>query len=86
MQLYIVAVDKTVSSISGNFGGGVQSYFQFLRFLVVLNFVSFLLIAAFVIIPSVVFRSVGSSPSNNTGNVFIIIRYYYYNQIVSLSP
>lgn len=58
---------KSLQRIGGNFGGGVQSYFQFLRFLVVLNFVSFLLIAAFVIIPSVVFRSVGSSPSNNTG-------------------
>uniref|UniRef100_A0A3B4ACC0 Transmembrane channel-like protein n=1 Tax=Periophthalmus magnuspinnatus TaxID=409849 RepID=A0A3B4ACC0_9GOBI len=42
-----------------NFGGGVQSYFLFLRFLVVLNFFSFLLIAGFVIIPSIVFRSVG---------------------------
>lgn len=51
----------------GNFGGGVQSYFVFLRFLVVLNFVSFLLIAAFVLIPSIVFRSVESSYTNSTG-------------------
>uniref|UniRef100_A0A3B4U1V4 Transmembrane channel-like protein n=1 Tax=Seriola dumerili TaxID=41447 RepID=A0A3B4U1V4_SERDU len=47
-----------------------QSYFLFLRFLVVLNFVSFLLIAAFVIIPSIVFRSVGSNLANSTGNEF----------------
>lgn len=53
----------------GNFGGGVQSYFLFLRFLVVLNFVSFLLIAGFVLIPSIVFRSVGTSLVNSTGNV-----------------
>ncbi|KAJ0066543.1 hypothetical protein NL108_014526, partial [Boleophthalmus pectinirostris] len=49
-----------------NFGGGVQSYFLFLRFLVVLNFVSFLLIAGFVIIPSIIFRSVEGLPINST--------------------
>ncbi|XP_042345811.1 transmembrane channel-like protein 4 [Plectropomus leopardus] len=58
---------KTLQKIGGNFGGGVQSYFLFLRFLVVLNFVSFLLIAGFVLIPSIVFRSVGSSVVNSTG-------------------
>uniref|UniRef100_A0A8C9ZB40 Transmembrane channel-like protein n=1 Tax=Sander lucioperca TaxID=283035 RepID=A0A8C9ZB40_SANLU len=44
---------KSLQKIGGNFGGGVQSYFLFLRFLVVLNFVSFLLIAGFVLIPSI---------------------------------
>ncbi|KAK5862196.1 hypothetical protein PBY51_017619 [Eleginops maclovinus] len=58
---------KTLQKIGGNFGGGVQSYFLFLRFLVVLNFVSFLLIAGFVLIPSIVFRSVGSKLINSTG-------------------
>uniref|UniRef100_A0A665VSW4 Transmembrane channel-like protein n=1 Tax=Echeneis naucrates TaxID=173247 RepID=A0A665VSW4_ECHNA len=53
---------------TGNYGGGVQSYFLFLRFLVLLNFFSFLLIAGFVIIPSIVFRSVGTSLFNSTGN------------------
>uniref|UniRef100_A0A3Q4G958 Transmembrane channel-like protein n=1 Tax=Neolamprologus brichardi TaxID=32507 RepID=A0A3Q4G958_NEOBR len=43
---------KSVQMIGGNFGGGVQSYFVFLRFLVVLNFVSFFLIAGFVLIPT----------------------------------
>lgn len=56
-----------LSDPTGNFGGGVQSYFLFLRFLVVLNFVSFLLIAGFVLIPSIVFRSAGSSLVNVTG-------------------
>ncbi|KAM3873219.1 transmembrane channel-like protein 7 [Diretmus argenteus] len=58
---------KSLQQIGGNFGGGVQSYFLFLRFLVVLNFVSFLLIAGFVLIPSIVFRSVGTGPVNSTG-------------------
>ncbi|KAJ0000483.1 hypothetical protein NQD34_012325 [Periophthalmus magnuspinnatus] len=58
---------KSMQKIGGNFGGGVQSYFLFLRFLVVLNFFSFLLIAGFVIIPSIVFRSVEETPANSTG-------------------
>ncbi|XP_037836038.1 transmembrane channel-like protein 4 isoform X2 [Kryptolebias marmoratus] len=51
---------KSLQKIGGNFGGGVKSYFVFLRFLVVLNFVSFLLIAGFVIAPSLVRRSAGT--------------------------
>ncbi|XP_068591166.1 transmembrane channel-like protein 7 [Cebidichthys violaceus] len=58
---------KSLQKIGGNFGGGVQSYFLFLRFLVVFNFVSFLLIAGFVLIPSIVFRSAGASLVNSTG-------------------
>ncbi|XP_073341654.1 transmembrane channel-like protein 7 [Pagrus major] len=58
---------KTLQKIGGNFGGGVQSFFLFLRFLVVLNFVSFLLIAGFVLIPSIIFRSVGTDLVNSTG-------------------
>lgn len=58
---------KSLQKIGGNFGGGVQSYFLFLRFLVILNFFSSLLIAGFVIIPSIVFRSVEGTPFNSTG-------------------
>ncbi|XP_041650307.1 transmembrane channel-like protein 7 [Cheilinus undulatus] len=66
--IYLFALwNKTLQKIGGNFGGGVQSYFLLLRFLVVLNFVSFSLIAAFVIIPSIVFRSVGDSLVNTNG-------------------
>ncbi|XP_072250273.1 transmembrane channel-like protein 7 [Leuresthes tenuis] len=59
---------KTLQTIGGNFGGGVQSYFHFLRFLVVLNFVSFLLIGGFVIIPTLVLRSAESSSVIGTNN------------------
>uniref|UniRef100_A0A672LE31 Transmembrane channel-like protein n=1 Tax=Sinocyclocheilus grahami TaxID=75366 RepID=A0A672LE31_SINGR len=52
VNFYIFTIPKF-----SHFGGGVQSYFLFLRFLVILNFLSCLLIAAFVLIPSIVFRS-----------------------------
>lgn len=64
---FLTLWDKTLQKIGGNFGGGVQSYFFFLRFLVVLNFLSFLLIAGFVMIPSIVFRTVGTSFRNSSG-------------------
>ncbi|KAM9309992.1 transmembrane channel-like protein 7 [Pholidichthys leucotaenia] len=64
---YITLWDKSLQKIGGNFGGGVQSYFLFLRFLVVLNFFSFLLLGGFVLIPSTVFRYVGTNLVNSTG-------------------
>ncbi|XP_026107763.1 transmembrane channel-like protein 7 isoform X2 [Carassius auratus] len=54
---YFVLWNRGIQRIGGHFGGGVRSYFLFLRFLVILNFLSSLLIAAFVLIPSIVFRS-----------------------------
>ncbi|KAB5586654.1 hypothetical protein PHYPO_G00004150 [Pangasianodon hypophthalmus] len=71
---------KSVHQIGGHFGGGVQSYFLFLRFLVILNFLSFLLMAGFVIIPSIVFHSVNSSgqllvPSINLSRVEVCLHY-----------
>ncbi|XP_048881656.1 transmembrane channel-like protein 7 isoform X2 [Brienomyrus brachyistius] len=59
---YVAPWRRTLHKIGGHFGGGVQSYFLFLRFLVVLNFLSFLLIAGFVLAPSIVFQS---SPGNS---------------------
>lgn len=53
---------------TGNFGGGVQSFFLFMRFLVVLNFVTSLLILGLILVPSIIFRSVGSNLVNSTGN------------------
>uniref|UniRef100_A0A3Q2NU88 Transmembrane channel-like protein n=1 Tax=Fundulus heteroclitus TaxID=8078 RepID=A0A3Q2NU88_FUNHE len=52
---------------------GVQSYFFFLRFLVVLNFLSFLLLGGFVLIPNIVFRSVGTDVGNITGDVLSLL-------------
>ncbi|KAF7708072.1 transmembrane channel-like protein 7 isoform X2 [Silurus meridionalis] len=71
---------KSMHQIGGHFGGGVQSYFLFLRFLVILNFLSFMLMAGFVIIPSIVFRSNNSSgqllvPSLNLSGVEVCLLY-----------
>ncbi|XP_056458433.1 transmembrane channel-like protein 7 isoform X1 [Gadus chalcogrammus] len=58
---YVTLWRRSLNKIGGNFGDGVQSYFLFLRFLVVLNFLSSMLIIGFVLIPSIVFRSVASN-------------------------
>lgn len=52
---------RVIQKIGGHFGGGVQSYFVFLRFLVILNFLSSFLIAGFVLIPAIVFNSLNTT-------------------------
>ncbi|XP_046783419.1 transmembrane channel-like protein 7 isoform X2 [Gallus gallus] len=43
-----------IHSIEGKFGTGIQSYFSFLRFLVLLNFLMFILMFSFVTLPAVI--------------------------------
>ncbi|NXS69461.1 TMC7 protein, partial [Pandion haliaetus] len=43
-----------IQSMEGKYGTGVQSYFSFLRFLVLLNFVIFILMFSFVTLPSII--------------------------------
>ncbi|KAI1885870.1 hypothetical protein AGOR_G00208220 [Albula goreensis] len=62
---YVALWRRNLQKIGGHFGGGVQSYFLFLRFLVVLNFFSFLLIASFVLVPSIIFHSRSSGNNSN---------------------
>ncbi|XP_041063110.1 transmembrane channel-like protein 7 isoform X2 [Carcharodon carcharias] len=45
---------KDIHDIEGKFGTGIQSYFSFLRFLVALNFVIFLLMFTFVTLPMII--------------------------------
>ncbi|NWS69785.1 TMC7 protein, partial [Crotophaga sulcirostris] len=43
-----------IHSIEGKFGTGIRSYFSFLRFLVLLNFIIFILMFSFVTLPSII--------------------------------
>ncbi|KAF1430450.1 Transmembrane channel-like protein 7, partial [Spheniscus magellanicus] len=43
-----------IRSIEGKFGTGIQSYFSFLRFLVLLNLIIFILMFSFVTFPSII--------------------------------
>ncbi|XP_008939751.1 PREDICTED: transmembrane channel-like protein 7, partial [Merops nubicus] len=43
-----------IHSIEGKFGTGIQSYFSFLRFLVLLNFIIFILMFSLVTLPSII--------------------------------
>uniref|UniRef100_A0A7M4EIJ0 Transmembrane channel-like protein n=1 Tax=Crocodylus porosus TaxID=8502 RepID=A0A7M4EIJ0_CROPO len=43
-----------IHSIEGKFGTGIQAYFSFLRFLVVLNFVIFVLMFSFITLPTII--------------------------------
>ncbi|XP_069598862.1 voltage-gated chloride channel TMC4 [Ranitomeya imitator] len=56
---YLVLWKGTLQTIGGQFGTGIQSYFSFLRFLVLMNFVTFLLVAGFIVVPNIVFNESG---------------------------
>uniref|UniRef100_A0A8D2JDH3 Transmembrane channel-like protein n=1 Tax=Varanus komodoensis TaxID=61221 RepID=A0A8D2JDH3_VARKO len=49
---YLQLWRHAIHSIEGKFGTGIQSYFSFLRFLVILNFVIFLLVFSFITLPT----------------------------------
>ncbi|XP_078064941.1 transmembrane channel-like protein 7, partial [Mustelus asterias] len=52
---YLEMWKKSLHHIEGHFGTGIGSYFSFLRFLVLLNLSTFLIIALFVMIPAITF-------------------------------
>ncbi|KAM4703066.1 voltage-gated chloride channel TMC4 [Rhinophrynus dorsalis] len=67
---YLTLWKSTLQTIEGQFGTGIQSYFSFLRFLVLMNFVTFLLVGGFIVIPNIVFQelNLGQNISNVSGN------------------
>uniref|UniRef100_A0A669QM78 Transmembrane channel-like protein n=1 Tax=Phasianus colchicus TaxID=9054 RepID=A0A669QM78_PHACC len=73
LSFYVELWRHDIHSIEGKFGTGIQSYFCFLRFLVVLNFLMFILMFSFVTLPTVIsnygiFNSSSAKISlNNTG-------------------
>ncbi|NWW05423.1 TMC7 protein, partial [Oreocharis arfaki] len=54
LSSYLVLWHRDIHSIEGKFGTGIQSYFSFLRFLVLLNFIIFILMFSFVILPIII--------------------------------
>ncbi|XP_018421586.1 PREDICTED: transmembrane channel-like protein 4 [Nanorana parkeri] len=62
---YLTLWRRTLETIGGHFGTGIQSYFSFLRFLVLMNVVTFLLIGGFIVIPSILFSEL------NLGHKFL---------------
>ncbi|XP_075047095.1 voltage-gated chloride channel TMC4 [Mixophyes fleayi] len=61
----------SLQNIGGHFGTGIQSYFSFLRFLVIMNFGTFLLIGGFIVIPNIIFAELNFEQTfqstNSTG-------------------
>ncbi|NXP72111.1 TMC7 protein, partial [Ramphastos sulfuratus] len=54
LSSYLKLWRRDIHSIEGKFGTGIQSYFSFLRFLVLLNFIIFILMFSFVTLPSII--------------------------------
>ncbi|XP_053132067.1 transmembrane channel-like protein 7 isoform X3 [Hemicordylus capensis] len=96
LSSYLELWRHDIHSIEGKFGTGIQSYFSFLRFLVLLNIVIFLLMFSFITLPSALSRhgvfnssSVQVSPSTEhrctvytvSGNKGLV---YFYNYVIDL--
>ncbi|NXA58826.1 TMC7 protein, partial [Mohoua ochrocephala] len=54
---YLVLWQRDIHSIEGKFGTGIQSYFSFLRFLVLLNFIIFTFMFSFVTLPIIISKN-----------------------------
>ncbi|XP_069492678.1 transmembrane channel-like protein 7 [Ambystoma mexicanum] len=66
--LYMEVWRSTLRNIGGHYGTGIQSYFNFLRFLVLMNLLTFLLIAGFIVVPNIVFDALNLEQENRTHN------------------
>ncbi|CAH2319171.1 transmembrane channel 4 [Pelobates cultripes] len=80
---YMEVWRSTLQSIEGHFGTGIESYFSFLRFLVLMNFVTFLLVGGFIVLPSIIFNELPPTSINattattdsTTGNISVCLNY-----------
>ncbi|CAI5790808.1 channel 4 isoform X1 [Podarcis lilfordi] len=62
---------STLRHIGGQFGTGIQSYFNFLRFLVLMNFVASLLVAGFVIAPNAAFEALSLNRTSHQNSSLV---------------
>ncbi|CAM9923714.1 unnamed protein product [Lampetra fluviatilis] len=68
----------SLKEIAGRFGSAIQSYFSFMRFLVLLNVCLFLIMFSFVVIPNIVNEHLGvattpaSTATNSTSNKCLV--------------
>ncbi|TRZ21193.1 hypothetical protein HGM15179_005954 [Zosterops borbonicus] len=54
LSSYLVLWRHDIHNIEGKYGTGIQSYFSFLRFMVLLNFINFILVFSFVTLPTII--------------------------------
>ncbi|NWV40439.1 TMC7 protein, partial [Grantiella picta] len=99
LSSYLVLWRHDIHSIEEKFGTGIQSYFSFLRFLVLLNFIIFILMFSFITLPIIIskygiFNStiVNISPKNTevnctiyepSGNKGLVYFYTYLKDLLS---
>ncbi|KAM9556842.1 transmembrane channel-like protein 7 [Guaruba guarouba] len=99
LSSYLELWRHDIHSIEGKFGTGIQSYFSFLRFLVLLNFIMFILMFSFVTFPSIISKygifnsTFAKIPPQNTephctvytpsGNKGLIYFYTYLKDLLS---
>ncbi|NXL50855.1 TMC7 protein, partial [Podilymbus podiceps] len=99
LSSYLELWRHDIHSIEGKFGTGIQSYFSFLRFLVLLNFIIFILMFSFVTLPSIISKhgifnsSLAKIPPKNiephctvykpSGNEGLVYFYTYLKDLLS---
>ncbi|KAF4797435.1 Transmembrane channel-like protein 6 [Turdus rufiventris] len=85
----------TLKQIGGRFGSSVLSYFLFLKTLLMLNFVSFFILLAFVVVMQAVYPSASVSPQPFTGLELLtgagfftnsLLYYGYYSNVTLNDP
>uniref|UniRef100_A0A6J0U615 Transmembrane channel-like protein n=1 Tax=Pogona vitticeps TaxID=103695 RepID=A0A6J0U615_9SAUR len=70
---------SSLRKIEGHFGTGIQSYFNFLRFLVLMNFVASLLVVGFVIAPNAAFEALHLSWTSQLNGSLVNVSCLHYN-------
>ncbi|KAH0626479.1 hypothetical protein JD844_001473 [Phrynosoma platyrhinos] len=70
---------SALNHIGGHFGTGIQSYFNFLRFLVLMNFVASLLVVGFVVAPNAAFENLNLNRTSHQNSSWVNASCLHYN-------